>query len=356
MVVSLEIENNEEVGEDTYRPKDSMGQDPNVNAHVFIGKDEESENESEEVESSADSGGESEGVEPEEDMLAPLPEQRVAMHARAKNGDKEAMEEIETWAKLDEEGELVTYGGDHESSKVKYLDDKVYDLIEKEPSIDGATSAALALMPEGAFRQLRPEPNDVEEKSMEALALKEGWPTLAEYIPVKKWHPLRFVFDNCGQLVLPPGRAHSMYAFITEARGGVQQLELSSDKVKYFVKKVIKGRLIINFRAMAKDYAFRDPRLQKLSSQTASTQRAKELGDIKRWWRLRLRHARKRIGLADIKKQAEKLGILERHHPQNGVAEDFEWIDNIPATIDDEALARPAPQSGPPPTYEELAH
>ena len=136
-VLGLEIENNEEVGEDTYRPKDSswnkipiVGECSCPHRHEH----EDSEEESEGVESPADSGGESEGVEPEEDILAPLPEQRVALHARAKNGDKAAMEEIETWANLDEEGKIVTYGGDHESSQEGYLDDEVYDLIEEEES------------------------------------------------------------------------------------------------------------------------------------------------------------------------------------------------------------------------------
>jgi hypothetical protein len=348
--IEQELENDREVGGDVYQPKDASASDPVVReAHLpslsSSGSGEESEDEG----------------EPEEDILAPLPEEREALEQRAASGDRVAIEELKALNKLEEGGGLVAYGATYISSDDEFEDDEEYDLIEEEDR----PANALTLSQEGAFRQLRPEPRELDEAiegglgnprgDMEARALHAGYPSIDEYVPLDQWHPLRFVFDMERRLVLPPGRAHSMYAFVAEARTSVVQLEMDSEEVDDFVIHREVGRNAIDFDGLANVYHVWDPRLQKLFSSTAPTETSRRLGEIKKWWRGRLRHTRRGIHLRDIHEKARELGILNGRHPQDGMKENFVWIDNVPATVEPEPLALPAPPLGPPPSYEELA-
>ena len=349
-LVEKEIANNEEVGTNVYHPKDPKDSDPVVReAHL-------------ELVSSGDSGEESElEGEPEGDILAPLPEEREALMQRAASGDTSAIEELEELEKLEEGSGLVAYGATHSSSDDDFKDDEEFDIIDEE----GEPSTALTLREEGAFRQLRPEPLELEKAIvgglgdptlvMEDRALHAGYPSIDEYVPLDQWHPLRFVFDVERRLALPPGRAHSMYAFVAEARTSVVQFELDSEEVSEFILPRDVGRDVIDFDALVGVYHVWDPRLQKLFSSTAPTETSRRLGEIKKWWRGRLRHTRKEIHLREIQARARVLNILNACHPQDGMREHFVWIDNMPARIEPEPLALPAPPPGPPPTYEELA-
>ena len=349
-VVEQELENDRGVGRDVYQPKDARASDPVIReAHLpsltSSGSGEESEEEG----------------EPEEDILAPLPEEREALAQRAASGDKGAIEELEALDKLEEGGGLVAYGATYISSDDEFEDDEEFDLIEE----GDRPANALALGQEGAIRQLRPEPLELDEAiedglgnptgDMEARALHAGYPRIDEYVPLDQWHPLRFVFDIERRLVLPPGRAHSMYAFVTAARTSVVQLDMNSEEVDDFVIYKEVGRNVIDFDGLLDVYHVWDPRLQKLFSSTAPTETSRRLGEIKKWWRGRLRHTRREIHLRDIHEKARELRILNGRHPQDGMRENFVWIDNVPATVEPEPLALPAPPPGPPPSYEELA-
>ena len=282
--VAKEAANIQEVGGDEHIPMDAVEQDPSVQeGDLAVDEDE-----------AVDKEG-----EPEGDVLEPLPEQEATLDAAAQAGDEAAALELARWQELKTEGKLVRYGTATSSPASSYGDDdSTYDLVEEEdlasavaeslmqlkpqPKSGGGESSkaaeerAFALVATSQLRQLKPEPEDDAVQQSPQL---EKWPTLDQHVPVTSWHSSRFVFDNRGRLVLPPGPAHPMYGFLPSARTEVSQLELSDPLAQKFLKSGRAGpgrRPGLDFTKIAKSYHLWDPRLQNLLSQVETTAEGKQ--------------------------------------------------------------------------------
>ena len=357
-VVAKELANTQEVGSDLYVPKDAVEEDPSVH------KEDVAMQEAGEVDQDGRPGG---------GILEPLPEERAAMHVAAQEGDAVAALAEARWQKLEAEGKLTTYGSVASSSASGYRDDdSTYDLVDDEDleeavadslgqlrpqtepgegeSSKAAERRALALIPEQPLRQLKPEPEDDMEPE-EATQLDE-WPTLDQHVPVASWHPSRFVFDNRGRLVLPPGPAHPMYGFLPSARTEVSQLELNNPATQPFFKSVGMApgkRFHLNFKLLGKSYHLWDPRLQNLLSQVVPTEEGQRVSVRRRKWREALQYRKLGIRLSELHSQADRLGIT-MGHPQRPMQPNYVWPDPLPVSIDQgqPSLTVPSPPAGSP--------
>ena len=357
-MVAKELANTQEVGSDLYVPKDAVEEDPSVH------EEDVAMQEAGEVNPDGIPGG---------GILEPLPEERAALHDAAQEGDAVAALAEARWQKLKAEGKLTTYGSVASSSASGYRDDdSTYDLVDdedleeavaeslgqlrpkREPgegeSSKAAERRALALIPEQPLRQLKPEPEDDMEPE-EATQLDE-WPTLDQHVPVTSWHPSRFVFDNRGRLVLPPGPAHPMYGFLPSARTEVSQLELNNPATQPFFKSVGMApgkRFHLDFKLLGKSYHLWDPRLQNLLSQVVPTEEGHQVSVRRRKWREALQYRKLGIRLSELHSQADQLGITVGHH-QSPMQPNYVWPDPLPVSIDQRqpSLPVPSPPTGSP--------
>jgi hypothetical protein len=352
-----EAQNDDEVGTDVDTPADEDADD-SLHSDDVPEETEEEESGSEEREPSDAEPAEG---EPEGDILALLPEQRERLWAAAAEGDEGAIAERRTWRRLKKQGALTTHGTVASSSEEEqYAEDPVYDLLEgadrvpipsEEPvaaSSRAVESRALIEYTGGGWsRPLQPEPEDSEEDPPEPDTSAQ-MPPFSEYIPIEEWHPLRFAFDTEDKLVLPPGRAAAMYAFVTQAREAVRQFGIDSAEVKDFVeaKPGSSQRPTINMVALSRHYDPWDPRLQKLYAQTSPTDKSQVVADARNQWRRLLRHHRLRISAQDIWERADTIGIVGGH-PRRPIRADFSWPDEIPTRIDLTAPRLPAPPAQP---------
>ena len=248
-----EAQNTSEVGTDVYTAADDE-EDNSVHSGD-ISEETGGESVSEESEPSDDEPAE---VEPTEDILALLPEQRMQLWEAAEEGDEHAVAERRSWRRLRKQGALTTHGTvassseEDEDLEVDFTDDPVYDLLEGadrvtvyggpiESSHAVESRSLLEFTGDGWTRPLQLEPDDHETDAPQ-IDTSGQMPPISEYVPIEEWHPSRFVFDTEDRLVLPPGRAAAMYAFITQAREVVQQFGLDSAEVQAFVQPPVWGR------------------------------------------------------------------------------------------------------------------
>ena len=296
------MDNAREVGGDVYQPVDAEEEDVSVHE--------------------GDLTREEEDVDPDGNLLGPLPEEEAAMQAAMRAGDEAAALALARWQELRAEGKVVDYGTQATSPSNSYQDDEdVYDLVEDEvppppkrikgvESSRAAEERALAIVPPPQLRRVRPEPADEEVVGDTANPLDE-WPTLDQHVPVQQWHPSRLTFDDRGHLVLPPGAAAFMYGFLPQARTEVQQLELHSPEAQKYLSSggAGSGRPSLDFAGLNSDYYLWDPRLQNLFSQVAPSEIGQEISLRRKKWRDAVRYQKVGIRLQELHQQADQLGI-----------------------------------------------
>ena len=172
------MNNAREVGGDVYQPLDAEEEDISVHE--------------------GDLTREEEDVDPDGNLLGPLPEEEAAMQAAMRAGDEAAALALARWQELRAEGKVVDYGTQTTSPSASYQgDEDVYDLVEDEvppppkrvkgvESSRAAEERALATIPLPQLRRVRPEPADEEVVGDTANPLDE-WPTLGQYVLVQQW-------------------------------------------------------------------------------------------------------------------------------------------------------------------------
>ena len=350
------------IDDDVYEPLDSESEDLSVHSadlseetDISLGSETGTAGAPEMNSDSASSG------EPEEDVLAPLPEQQASLQAAAQVGDLAAAAELAEFRRLQQEGKLTSYGTSAESASdsESYQEDSCFDLTV-EGMVEEATSQFLTMGEEGkaelgessqaaearrpaagpVFRRLNLEPPDDMGPEEELQMRLQLWPTLDQYIPVEEWHPYRLVFDDKDHLVLPPGPAHTMYGFLTGARYGVRQYGLNDPEVQPFITMPAPGqggprgqRPDLDLQRLNQVFHLWDPRIQNLLSQVKSTPDAEAISTRKRHWRETLRYRRKEVSLAQLHDRAATVGITPGHS-QRPANSDFEWPDPVPARIE----------------------
>jgi hypothetical protein len=345
------------VGDDVYIPQDSEGEDKSVHSADLS---EETEVSLASEPSTADGTASTE--EPEEDILAPLPEQQEELQAAAQVGDLQAAAELADLERLRKKGKLATYGAAEDSPPDSYMDeDELYDLADDEEqavqqllylqagesskaaeegeSSHAAEKRSMAELPPPSIRQLVLEPPDDVSPEEELQRQLKLWPTVDQHIPVDQWHPCRLVFDERDHLILPPGPAHAMYGFLTRARYEVRQYDLNHPEVQPCITKPAPGqggprgqRPTLDFQRLNQSFHQWDPRIQNLLSQVRTTVEGKALSKRKQQWREVIKFRKLEVSLAQLHARAATIGIVQGHR-QRPASSNFEWPDPVPARI-----------------------
>lgn len=281
-------------------------------------------------------------------------------------GDSTAAAELAELEHLRRKGKLATYGTVDYSSSDEYPDeDELYDLVEDNDqavaarqllnlsqeregsraaevgeSSQAAEKRSLAVTPPPIIRQLVPEPPDHVSPEEELQRQLKLWPTVEQYIPVEEWHPCRLVFDERDRLILPPGSAHNMYAFLTRARYEVRQFDLNHPEVQPFITRPAPGqggprgqRPTLDFQRLSQSFHQWDPRIQNLLSQVGTTAEGNALSKHRKQWRAVIRFRKLEISLAQLHDRAAAIGITQGHR-QRPASSDFAWPHPVPVRVE----------------------